>query len=355
MTESTAFQALTRHLAKSNYVFVCPSPETQGRVVQKRHSNVSTDDAQTASDFFGWNLSCARETLKSMIPDAIFEQLCKSSVIVEDNNKMYRSTIRVSNFYLQDPLNRDPDTTSLYYIHSSFPASSNSVFFGPDTYLFISFLQTLPRYLPQAPSLAIDVCCGSGAGAIHIARTYPQAKVLGLDLNPQALSLGGVNAQLAGVEVTFSESNLYTSLPEEMKGRGVDLIVSNPPYIASSVDGKDLPIYADGGAGFGLDISIRIVEEGIKILSSNGVIVVYTGVAIPTADPGHDAFLEKLKQVEDGELAEYKILHPDMWPEEIGKGAYADVCRIQIVGAVLRRNVKSKEETKAAARSQWAV
>jgi hypothetical protein len=47
--------------------------------------------------------------------------------------------------------------------------------------------------------------------------------------------------------------------------------------------------------------------------------------------------LEKLKSVEDAELVEYTIIHPDMWPEEIGQGAYADVGRIQAVGAVLRR------------------
>jgi methylase of polypeptide subunit release factors len=188
-----------------------------------------------------------------------------------------------------------------------------------------------------------------------MARTYPQARTLGLDLNPRALSLGNVNAQLAGVKISFSESNLYATVPEEMKHHDVDLIVSNPPYIASSTDGKDLPIYADGGAGFGLDISIRIVEEGMKLLSSTGIIVIYTGVAMPTANPGHDAFLEKLQQVGGAELAEYTILHPDMWPEEIGKGAYADVCRIQVVGAVLRRNAEGMEEVKKASRRRWAV
>lgn len=61
MSETTiAYQALTKHLAKQNYVFVCPSPETQGRVVEKRRSNVATEDAQNAYDFFGWNLSCTR-------------------------------------------------------------------------------------------------------------------------------------------------------------------------------------------------------------------------------------------------------------------------------------------------------
>jgi methylase of polypeptide subunit release factors len=277
--------------------------------------------------------------LKTIIADDIFDSLHQASAITStDNEDEYRSTIRVSNFYLPNIPKIDTSATPLYYIHSSFPASSDSVFFGPDTYLFTQFLKTAQHHLPQNLSSAIDVCCGSGAGAIHVARTFPQAKVLGLDLNPRALRLGGVNAHLADAKVDFHESNLYAAVPDEKKKSGIDLIVSNPPYIASSADGKDLPMYADGGAEFGLDISLRIVEEGMKILSARGVIIVYTGVAIPTAHPDQDAFLEKLQAVKGATLAEYTILHPDMWPEEIGHGAYADVGRIQVVGAVLRRS-----------------
>lgn len=280
-----------------------------------------------------------RQTLQSIIPDDIFESLHKASIITNgENGDEYRSTIRVSNFYLPNIPSPDGSASPLYYIHSSFPAASDSVFFGPDTYLYTQFLKTAQHHLPDNLSSAIDVCCGSGAGAIHLAKTFPQAKVLGLDLNPQALRLGGVNAHLAGAKVDYYESNLYVAVPAEDKKAGIDLIVSNPPYIASSPEGKDLPMYADGGAEFGLDISLRIVEEGMRILSEKGVIIVYTGVAIPTADPGQDAFLEKLQAVEGARLAEYTILHPDMWPEEIGRGAYADVGRIQVVGAVLRRS-----------------
>jgi hypothetical protein len=67
------------------------------------------------------------------------------------------------------------------------------------------------------------------------------------------------------------------------------------------------------------------------------MIVVYTGVAIPSAKPGHYAFLEKFRNAEVADLIEYTVLHPDIWPEEIGQGAYADAGRIQAVGAVLRR------------------
>ncbi|KAF2685950.1 S-adenosyl-L-methionine-dependent methyltransferase [Lentithecium fluviatile CBS 122367] len=337
MTESSVYQALVQHLADAQYVFVCPAPETQARVMRKRGSDASTEDARTAEDFFGWNLPCTRRTLSSIIPNIVFESLLDASIITISDSNKYRSAIRVSNFYLPQTSGGEAADPPLYYIHSSFPASSDSVFFGPDTYLFVVFLKTASRHLQHAPNSIIDVCCGSGAGAIHMARTYPQAKAIGLDLNPRALRLGGINADLAGIRVDFLESNLYAAVPDELKSTGIDLIISNPPYIASSSDGEDLPIYADGGAEIGLDISIRIVEEGMKILSPTGVIVVYTGVAMPTAKPGYDTFFEKLDRVDGVEVVEYTILHPDMWSEEIGHGAYTDVCRIQVVGAVIRR------------------
>jgi hypothetical protein len=56
---TTAYQALTRHLGGANYAFVCPSPETQARVVRKRSSDASTADAKNLEDFFGWSLPCS--------------------------------------------------------------------------------------------------------------------------------------------------------------------------------------------------------------------------------------------------------------------------------------------------------
>ena len=349
------YSELTKHLAESNYAFVCPSPETQARVVRKKESDCSTQRAQSAEDIFGWNLAATkysppyrhstiqankpiRKVLQKILPTNVLEHLLKESVLLpEADNDTYRSTIRISNFYVPQIPYDNTGTATLYYIHSSFPSSSDSVFFGPDTYLFTTFLSSATQHLQNDPTSIVDICCGSGAGAIHMARSYPRSKVLGLDLNPRALVLGSVNTKLAGIEVDFYESNLYSNIPESLSSEGIDLIVSNPPYIASSKDGHDIPIYADGGAGFGLDISLRIVEEGMKILSPSGVIMLYTGVAIPSGRPGYDPFLDKLKQVEEAEIVEYSILHPDMWSEEIGKGAYADVGRIQVIGAVLGR------------------
>jgi SAM-dependent methyltransferase len=284
--------------------------------------------------------SWCREPL-SFIPESLVQPLLEAGIVVpaDDDNSKYRSTIRVSNLYTPDIPSLSKDASRLYYIHSAFPSSGlDGVFFGPDSYLFASFLRSSDRFVKQPRSI-VDVCCGSGAGAIHMARAYPDAKTYGLDLNPKALTFGDVNAGLAGVKVEFHDSDLYAHISNDPKTKdeGLDLIISNPPYIASSADGQDLPIYADGGAQFGLDISYRIIEEGVRLLSAQGVMMIYTGVAIPVAQPGFDPFLDRIRKVEDVELVEYTILYPDMWPEEIGKGAYAEVGRIQAVGAVLRK------------------
>lgn len=42
MIEFTVYGALTKHLASTQYMFICPSPETARRVVEKRTSDPST-------------------------------------------------------------------------------------------------------------------------------------------------------------------------------------------------------------------------------------------------------------------------------------------------------------------------
>lgn len=89
--------------------------------------------------------------------------------------------------------------------------------------------------------------------------------------------------------------------------------------------------------GRGSRFTAEDCREGVEILADGGLLIMYTGVPIEYRKPGHDPFLERLKEMTGAELVEYTIIHPDMWPEEVGKGAYAEVGRIQVVGAVLRK------------------
>ena len=244
----------------------------------------------------------------------------------------------MSNFYLPHIGSRS-NVEILYYIHSTFPTQSDSVFFGPDTYLYLDYLKaTQPRF-SESPKNIIDICCGAGAGAIHLARQFRDATVFGLDLNPRALEFAAINASHAGVsQIKFVESNLFAELPKNVRG-AVDIIVSNPPYIASAPEGEQgLATYADGGANEGLELANKIIDDGFDLLTPGGLFVIYTGVTISVSKPSVDPFLDHLRARKDLEVLDYSILHPDMWSEEVGKGAYVNAARIQAIGTVVRKS-----------------
>lgn len=83
------------------------------------------------------------------------------------------------------------------------------------------------------PEVIVDLGTGSGALAIACARRFPKAEVHATDLSAEALDLARSNADSLGVEIQFHLGDLFVALPERLAGR-VDLMVSNPPYVAES-------------------------------------------------------------------------------------------------------------------------
>lgn len=76
----------------------------------------------------------------------------------------------------------------------------------------------------------LDLGTGSACIAISIALEYRSENltVLGIDTSAQALAIARTNAERLNAPVRFVESNWFSAL----SGECVDLIVSNPPYIA---------------------------------------------------------------------------------------------------------------------------
>lgn len=89
---------------------------------------------------------------------------------------------------------------------------------------------------PSGECSLLDVCTGSGCIAISLALKGGYRQVTALDLSEEALKVAGRNAEaLLGDDkgcVTLVKSDMFESLPQ---GSKFDLIVSNPPYIRSSV------------------------------------------------------------------------------------------------------------------------
>jgi release factor glutamine methyltransferase len=141
------------------------------------------------------------------------------------------------------------------------------------------FLSTLN---PQ-PSTALDFGTGSGCIAIAIAAKCPAAKVHALDISPDALDIAKQNTAANGVaeRIQFIQGDGFGGVLGDTR---FDLIVSNPPYIASEeittlqpeVRDHDPRLALDGG-GDGLDFYRRLAAEAAARLKPGGKLMVEFG------------------------------------------------------------------------------
>jgi release factor glutamine methyltransferase len=98
----------------------------------------------------------------------------------------------------------------------------------PETELVVD--QAL-AHLPRT-GVAVDVGTGSGAIALAIADERPHARVLATESSAAALKWARANRDALSLAVDLYHCDLLSGLPEDLRGR-VDVVVSNPPYIAS--------------------------------------------------------------------------------------------------------------------------
>ena len=126
--------------------------------------------------------------------------------------------------------------------------------------------------------LVADICTGSGCIACSIASERPDARVIAVDLAPEAVALARENAEALGLSdrVKVISGDLGSSIPERYLGR-FDLIVSNPPYVPTAVL-DDIPhevsafepvLALDGGAD-GLDLFRRLAPWAHRALKAGG-------------------------------------------------------------------------------------
>jgi release factor glutamine methyltransferase len=113
----------------------------------------------------------------------------------------------------------------------------------------------------------LDVGTGSGALAVTLAAELPEAQVTAVDISPDALVVAAANAATLGVEsrVQLCHSDLLAALPADAQ---FDLIVANPPYVATAVRdslARDVRDFEPARALFagpeGLDVLHRLIPE----------------------------------------------------------------------------------------------
>ena len=99
----------------------------------------------------------------------------------------------------------------------------------PETELLVERAIALAREADRADPRAADVGVGSGAIAVTLAREWPQGRVIATDPSAAALEVARANAETHGVadRIEFRDSAFLDGVAGE-----VDLVVSNPPYVA---------------------------------------------------------------------------------------------------------------------------
>lgn len=131
----------------------------------------------------------------------------------------------------------------------------------------------------------LDLCTGSGCILLSILSYAEKCKGTGADLSAKALAVARKNAEMLDRECTFIESDLF----ENIDG-SYDVIVSNPPYIATKeietlmpeVREHDPMMALDGGED-GLLFYRKIVRESVHRLNSGGRLIFEIGCTQGTA------------------------------------------------------------------------
>lgn len=127
----------------------------------------------------------------------------------------------------------------------------------------------------------LDLCTGSGAIAVSLAKYLENIQLTALDISRKALDIAIANAKNNQVQekITFVESNLFQALGKEK----YDIIVSNPPYIRREElptldrEVRKEPRLALDGGDDGLDFYRKIIDQGYEYLKYGGYICLEIG------------------------------------------------------------------------------
>jgi release factor glutamine methyltransferase len=136
------------------------------------------------------------------------------------------------------------------------------------------------------PLRIADVGTGSGCIAVALAKEFPNAKIFATDISAAALAVAKCNAARHNFadHITFQECNLLEGIPQRSP---LDIVVSNPPYVARK-DAATLPIdvrdhepeIALFAGDDGMSVYPPLIAQAALYLGEGGLLVLELGAGL---------------------------------------------------------------------------
>ena len=169
-------------------------------------------------------------------------------------------------------------TNNQEFMNLNFYVDENVLIPQPDTETLVE--EVINEYKEKKCEI-LDLCTGSGAIAISLAKYINESNIVASDISMKALQIAKLNAKknLVRKKIEFIESDMFNKIYKD----DFDIIVSNPPYIKTKVIGeldkqvKNEPYIALDGGADGLKFYKIIIENAYKYIKNEGKVFLEIG------------------------------------------------------------------------------
>lgn len=219
-----------------------------------------------------------------LIPKILISYICKiprEKLIVNIDKEMEKEKLSTYKLLLDKIANGVPlqyITNKQEFMNIEFYVDENVLIPQPDTEILVE--EIIKQYKDKQCKI-LDLCTGSGAIAVSLAKNIEKSKIYASDISTKAIQIAKLNSErnLVHKKIEFIESNMF----ENIKEYDFDVIVSNPPYIKTSVINtldkqvKNEPYIALDGGDDGLKFYKIITQNAYKYLKKNGKLYLEIG------------------------------------------------------------------------------
>lgn len=169
-----------------------------------------------------------------------------------------------------------------YFYGRKFFVNNDVLIPRPETEELVQHVIQTAEEHSNTPITIVDVGTGSGVIAITLALELPQATLLATDISEKALVVAKKNADQLQAEVQFSHGSFLKPLIST--NEKVDMVVSNPPYIATSdraALSKTVKYFDPALALFAEDDGLaaykKILAQAEQVVHPNGILAFEIG------------------------------------------------------------------------------